>query len=287
MADAASSPPDFRQAALLIAAHGSPGSRGGRTSSRKLAKAITHMDLFADVTAGFLTEKPFAEDVLKGFDAPEIYVVPNMTANGYITNHKLPNALGLTGRVTERIGPHGRQRIILTEPLGTHPLVARIIANRIKGVMAQLNLDRDETALVLIGHGSTKSRGSFTRTESVANELSTFDLEISTVTAYLEEAPFVKDWRELTDAETVVFSPFLISDGFHASQDIPLAIGFNPGDAAFQEALENRRINETEQDGRRIIYTPPVGDEPDMADIVLARVRQARSAMKRDDKTLK
>lgn len=273
----ASLPPDFRHAALLIAAHGSPNSRGGRTATRKIAQTITAMDMFAEVSVGFLTEKPFIADVLQSLDAPEIYVVPNMAANGYVTTRKLPDALGLTGRVTERIGPKGRQRVFLSEPVGTHPLVSRIIANRVKGVISSLALDEDETALIVVGHGSTKSRESFMRTESVANELGAFGVNISIVTAYLEEAPFVKDWSDLTDAQTVIFSPFLISDGFHGSQDIPLAIGFNPNDAKFQDTLNQRLINETAQDGRRILYIPPLGDDVDMADIVLARVRQAQN----------
>lgn len=276
MADAPSTAPDYQNAALLIAAHGSPGSRGGRTSTRKLANTITKLNLFGEVAAGFLTEKPFAADVLSSFDTPEIYVVPNMTANGYITTHKLPLALGLTGRITEHIGPRGRQRVILTEPAGTHPLVSRIMANRIKGVISTLALDESETALVVVGHGSSKSRASFARTEGVATELRAFGLDMATVTAYLEEPPFVKDWHSLTDAQTVVFAPFLISDGFHGSQDIPLAIGFNPATQAFQDSLDQGLVNETEYDGRRIIYIPPVGDEPDMAEIILARVRQAQ-----------
>ena len=276
MPDDAADAPDFQDAALLIVAHGSPGSRGGRTSTRKLARAIDKLGLFDEVAAGFLSEEPFADEVLKKFDAREIYVVPNMTANGYITTHKLPRALGLTGHVTERIGPQGHKRVILTDPVGTHPLVSRIMANRVKLVISALGLDEAETSLVVVGHGSSKSRASFSRTETVANELGAFGLDISTVTAYLEETPFVKDWRDLTDAETLIFAPFLISDGFHGSQDIPQAIGFDPGDDAFQDALDNGRINETVQDGRRIIYIPPLGDEADMAEVILARVRQAQ-----------
>lgn len=275
MPDDASTVPDFRSAALLIAAHGSPGSREGRTSTRKLTHTIAGFDLFGEVAAGFLSEKPFAVDVLRKFDAAEIYIVPNMTTNGYITTHKLPQALSLTGKVTESIGPQGRQRIILTEPVGTHPLVSRIIANRIKGVISERALDPSQTALVVVGHGSTKSRESFARTQSVADELSAFGIKVNTVTAYLEEAPFVKDWRGLTDAQTVLFAPFLISDGLHASQDIPQSIGFDPADKSFQDTLAQGLVNETIQGERRIIYIPPVGDEPDMADIILARVKQA------------
>lgn len=271
--------PDFHDAALLIAAHGSPGSRGGRTSTRKHAQTLSELGLFGEVAAGFLTEKPFAADVLNGFDAQDVYVVPNMTAKGYITTHKLPQALGLTGPVTERIGPQGRQRIILTEPVGTHPLVPRIMANRIKATMQSLSLDAPETTLVVVGHGSTKSRESFAQTEHVADEINELGLEVTTVTAYLEEPTFVKDWTNLSDGHTFVFAPFLISDGFHGSQDIPHAIGFNPGDAAFQENLAQGRINETISEGRRVIYLPPLGDDADMAEIVLARVKQAQKSL--------
>jgi len=275
MADDAPTTPDLSNAALLIAAHGSPGSKGGRTSTRKLAHTISEMGIFGKVAAGFLTEKPFANDVLNTITAPDVYVVPNMTANGYIATHKLPQALSLTGKVTERIGSQGRQRVFLTEPVGTHPLGSRIGANCIKAAMEGLCLEDHDTCVVLIGHGSTKSRESFMRTQTVASELTTFGLTTTVVTAFLEEAPLVKDWRELTDAQTVVFVPFLISDGFHASKDIPLGIGFDPGDATFQDTLAQGGINETTQDGRRIIYLPPTGDEPDMVEIVLARVRQA------------
>jgi len=278
MASDASPAPDLQNAALLIAAHGSPSSRGGRTSTRKLVQSISKLNIFAEVAAGFLTEEPFAVDVLRDLNAPDIYVVPNMTANGYITSHKLPQALSLTGPVTEQIGPHGHRRVLLSEPTGTHPLVSRIMANRIKGVMDLLAINMADAALVVVGHGSTKSRASFVRTEEISSELHAFGLNIATHTAYLEEAPFVKDWQDLSDAETIVFAPFLISDGFHASQDIPQAIGFDPNDKIFQDTLSQGMVNETTKDGRRIVYIPPVGDEPDMVDIVLARVRHVRDA---------
>lgn len=265
----------YGKAALLLAAHGSPGTRGGRTSTRKHAETIAELGLFAEVAAGFLTEKPFVDGVLKSLEAPEILMVPNMAAAGYIFTHKLPLALGLTGRVTERIGPKGRQRIVLADPVGTHPLITRIVANMVKAALRENACDPQDTTVVLVGHGSTKSRESFTRTKAVAGELAAYGLGAPVVPAFLEEAPFVTDWRGLSDAPTLVFVPFLISDGFHASQDIPLAIGFNPAAAGFQEKLAHGSINETLVDGRRVLYLPAVGDAPDMVDIILARAKQA------------
>jgi len=126
---------DFSRAGLLIAAHGSPSTPGGRTSSRKHAEAIEKLGLFADVKAGFLTEKPFVMDVLNQFDSPEVYVVPNLACAGFISTTKLPQALGLTGAVTERVGPGGHQRIYLTDPVGTDPRVAETFAQRILAAM--------------------------------------------------------------------------------------------------------------------------------------------------------
>lgn len=277
MADTPPLPDDLKDAALLIAAHGSPGSKGGRTSTRRHAERIANQRLFGEVAAGFLTEKPFADDVLDGIDAPVVYIVPNMTAAGYITTHKLPKGLGLTGRVTEHIGPRGRQRLVLCDPVGTHPLVPKIFAGHILRALTLTGHAADpDTAVVVVGHGSTKGRESFARTAQVAADMAEYGLRPAPETVFLEEAPFVKDWRDVTDAKTVLFAPFLISDGFHGSQDIPLAIGFDPGDKHFQETLAQGGINETQQDGRRILYIPPVGDIAEMAELVVARALQAR-----------
>lgn len=273
-------PRDRSNAAVLIAAHGSPGSRGGRTSTRRHADAIAKTGLFKQVEAGFLTEKPYVLDVLAGLDADVVYIVPNTTANGFITTRKLPEALSLTGPVTERIGPKGRQSIVLTEPVGTHPLAAKVFADHINSALDHVGMHADpDTAVVVVGHGSTRGGESKARTEQIASEMTAFGLRPAPAVALLEEPPFVKDWRTLTDAKTVLFAPFLISDGFHGSQDIPLAIGFDPGDATFQKTLAEGGINETEVDGRRVLYIPPLGDVQEMAELVLARIKHAQDAL--------
>jgi len=275
------SPPNFSSAGVLIAAHGSPNSPGGPSATRHHAEHLANMEIFAEVSAGFMAEKPFVSDVLDDLESSEIYIVPNLATMGYIYQEKLPKALGLTGQVTERITPKGHQRLILTEPVGSHPLIVKMMTSSIEATLKAFAIDTDDTALVIVGHGSTKSRASFQQTEKIASEIAQFGLadiagHKAIFKAFLEEVPFVEDWRMQTEAQNVIFAPFLISDGFHANRDIPLAIGFDPGDLDFQANLAQGKASETMFNGQRLIYLPPLGSHPDVAEIIFSRVKQAQ-----------
>jgi len=271
--------PDFSTAAVLIAAHGSPSSSGGRSATRKHAKNLAKLAPFSQVEAGFLSEKPYASDVLDAMTADKVYVVPNTASDGFITREKLPAALGLTGRVSERIGPSGRQQVILTEAVGTHPLVAAILAENILSAVKGLDIDPSDTAVIVVGHGSTKGNANAEQTNKVAAALHQHGLDLPFATAFLEQDPKVQNWRALTTAKTVVFAPFLISEGFHATQDIPLAIGFDPSDEAFQAALANDQPVQMRLGKTRVIFLNPVGESPQVADVILARIKHARDAL--------
>lgn len=270
--------PDFSTAAVLIAAHGSPSSSGGRSATRRHAQNLAKLAPFAQVEAGFLSEKPYASGVLDAMTAGEVYVVPNTASDGYITREKLPAALGLTGHVTERIGSGGRQRVILTEAVGTHPLVAAIMAENILTALKGLDIDPNDTQIIVVGHGSSKGTANAEQTQKVAATLHQHGLDLPFATAFLEQDPKVQNWRALTMAKTVVFAPFLISEGFHATQDIPLAIGFDPSDDAFQAALAKDQPVQMRLGKTRVIFLNPVGESPQMADVILARIKQAHDA---------
>ena len=276
MADAHSPVFDFSAAGLIIAAHGSPSTPGGKTSTRRHAETIRKLGLFADVQEAFLTEKPFAKDVLDSMETPEIFIVPNLACAGFISTNKLPKALGLTGPVTERIGPSGHQRVFLCDPVGSDPGIVKIVAGRIAQGMTEMGVPVDGTEIVMIGHGSQKSSASFHCTINLIESLSEQGMDMPLTSAFLEEPPFIESWRELTDAKTVVFVPYLISDGYHGADEIPRDIGFNPKDEGFQERLKQGQPNETEIEGRRLIYLPPIGDAPEMAQLVLNQARAAQ-----------
>lgn len=281
--------PDFSTTALLIAAHGSPHSAGGTSATRSQARTLANLEIFGEVGAGFISEKPFIHDVLDDIEAAEVYIVPNLATTGYIYTDKLPKALGLTGTVTERITPRGHQRLILTPPVGTHPLIAKIMTASIQAMMKDLDLKAKDTALMVIGHGSTKSRACFEQIKKLIHEMAQFGLIQSDLAesaeqeaifaGFLEEIPFVEDWNMQTKAKNIIFAPALISDGFHAIRDIPLAIGFDPSEAQFVSDMAQGRPSERHLNGHRLIYMPPVGTNPDMAEIIFSRVKQAHEKL--------
>ena len=273
---------DFSKTAVLIAAHGSPGSVGGRSATRRHAQSLAKLGNFAQVSAGFLTEKPFAANVLQSMrdtGVDDIYVVPNMASDGFIAREKLPQALDLTEQISEHIGPNGRQRVILTEVAATHPLIATFMADNVLSALQDLDIAQSDSALIVVGHGSSKGNANAEQTQKVADALPQYGLQLPIITAFLDQEPKVHDWRARTQAKTVIFALFLISDGFHATQDIPRAIGFDPEDAAFQAALAKDAPSQIRLSGSQVIFLSPVGESPKMADVFLARVKQAREAL--------
>ncbi len=84
------------------------------------------------------------------------------------------------------------------------------------------------------------------------------------------------DCYQIAQTKNLVVVPFFISDGLHAQEDIPVLLGeperaVNERLAAGQPAWRNP----TEKNGRLVWYSPAVGSEPRLADVILERVREA------------
>ena len=47
--------------------------------------------------------------------------------------------------------------------------------------------------------------------------------------AFIEEAPLVSDWPQMTTAEHLIVLPYLIGGGLHAQEDIPIMLGISAG----------------------------------------------------------
>ena len=86
----------------------------------------------------------------------------------------------------------------------------------------------------------------------------------------MEQKPFVKDWRTLTDCRDVIVVPFFISDGLHSYEDIPVLLGLthNIREAGF--------INPHVEGNRRLWYATAIGTASSMADLILAQVQDFR-----------
>jgi sirohydrochlorin cobaltochelatase len=197
-----------------------------------------------------------------------IYIVPVFISEGYFCQEVLPRELRLSGAVTERDG----KKIFYCDPVGVHPSMTKLLMKRADEVAP--GVPREQTSLVIVGHGTSlneNSRKAIETQVALIREGNHGFAEV--VDAYMEEAPFIAKWPELTTAPHVVVVPFFIADGLHSYQDIPVLLGIEsePGAAASQSDVF--RHNPHELHGRKLYYSNAIGTEPLLADVILDQVR--------------
>jgi sirohydrochlorin cobaltochelatase len=93
---------------------------------------------------------------------------------------------------------------------------------------------------------------------------------------FLEEEPRISEFDHLAKTRHVVVVPFFISDGMHTQEDIPVLLGESK--QIVQQRLaagQGTWRNPTERRGKLIWYAPAVGTDPQIADVILERVREA------------
>ena len=96
---------------------------------------------------------------------------------------------------------------------------------------------------------------------------------------FLEEDPRISECYQLARTKHLVVVPFFISDGLHTREDIPVLLG--EAKTAVQQRLAAGQPvwrNPTEKNGKLVWYSPAVGSEPQLADVILEQVREAAGA---------
>jgi len=246
---------DRKAATLVIAAHGSSRHPGARPVLRH-AEELRQRGLFADVKPGFLKEPPFLADVLADIETAQAFVVPMVTGNGTITDTLIPGIVA---------DSECAATVHMCLPVGNHPMLTNIMAERVGGVLSGHGLAVNNCALLLAAHGNARNPDVAEAARAVAVNLGR-ELGIASAAAFIEEAPFISDWPDLLDAENVIVLPFLIGGGFHCVEDLPGMLGLDaldetPGVAGPFTVHE-----------RRLWCCPAVGNEAAIADIIVERV---------------
>ncbi len=133
---------------------------------------------------------------------------------------------------------------------------------------------RNETSLVIVGHGTTLNEQSRKAIESQVALIRGGGHGFAEVLdAYMEEAPFVKDWDELAASPNVVVVPFFIADGLHSYQDIPVLLGLEAEPTAAASRNDVFRNNPHHLRGRKLYYSSAIGTDPLMVDVILDQAR--------------
>ena len=221
---------------------------------------------------GFWKEEANFRQALRQTRCAQVYVVPNFISSGYFTEQVIPRELGLTGGVATI----GGQQVGYCEPVGLHPAMTEALLRKAREVVVASGkaiADPARTACLFIcGHGTSLNDNSTKIIHERAAEIRARGLFADCQGVLMEQTPFVKDWRTLTDCPDVIVVPFFISDGLHSYEDIPVLLGLthNVHEAGF--------TNPQVEAGRRLWYASAIGTAAFLADVIVAQVEQFRAA---------
>ena len=261
-----------KSAALIIVGHGSTLNPDSSAPTLRCADEIRQRGIFAEVVCAFWKEEPSMREVFYSVSSDLIFIVPNFISEGYFTREVLPRELKLDGPVTHREG----KTIVYCDPVGIHPHMTRLLLHRADEVAP--GVPRAKTSLIIVGHGTSLNEQSRKAIEAQVALIRSENHGFAEVCdAYMEEAPLIAKWDEITSAHNVVVVPFFIADGLHSYQDIPVMLGIEPEPTAAASRNEVFRHNPHPLRSRRLYYSSAIGTEPMMANVILDQVTDAVS----------
>jgi len=109
---------------LVLAAHGSRHDPAVNEQISGYAATISARCGFSEAVAVFHQGQPCFAESLDRLTVDEIVIVPVMASDGYYCSTVLPSQLARNAR-------WGRVRVHITDPVGTHPQIATLIARRL------------------------------------------------------------------------------------------------------------------------------------------------------------
>ncbi len=262
--------------ALVISGHGSHLSPQTAAPAWQHANAIRAMGVFDEVTCAFWREAPSLHRVLDTLTADDITIVPLFTSQGYFSRNVLPTEFGLDGLITQRNG-----RVIrYTETVGQHPHMADVVAERVESVIAQFGLDPAQTALALAGHGTQRDPDSAAATRKQAEIMRATGRFAEVVAVYMEEPPEIERVYEITHSPSIIVVPFFVADGSHTQEDIPRSLRLT------RKPDQEKYAVPSTVSGRAVYYTPAVGMESSVAQVILDLARAAGAPLRQPQPTM-
>lgn len=120
--------------------------------------------------------------------------------------------------------------------------------------------DLSQSALVIVGHGSTLNPDSSAPTLRHAGEIRRRGIFAEVVTAFWKEEPSLREVLRTVDSSDVYVVPNFISEGYFTRTVIP------------RELRLDGPV--TELDGKTIRYCEPTGNHPEMTRLLLHRARE-------------
>jgi sirohydrochlorin cobaltochelatase len=257
-----------RQSALILVGHGSTLNPDSSAPTFQHADEIVRRRLFREVYCAFWKEEPSLREVLRMVESKEVYVVPNFISEGYFTETVIPRELDLSGPITER----DDKLIKYCQPVGNDPRMIDLLLSRARTIAPDVS--PANASLLIVGHGTQLNERSAEAARLQVQRIREKQIYAEVSEAYMEEAPFIADWRKLTSQPDVIVVPFFIADGLHSYEDIPELLGIDQALRPRKASSAKTPITKQTQppyviDGRRLYYGSAIGTDPLMAEIIL------------------
>jgi sirohydrochlorin cobaltochelatase len=270
---------EFAGDTLVVLGHGTSLNDQSAAPVFQHAAELRRRKIFREVREAFWKQEPQIKKVLAGISAPRIFIAPLFISEGYFAADKIPKDLGfnfpnnlsLTIRHTS---------LYYCKPIGSHDSMTKVILSRAAEIVKQFPFPRlpknSDITLFIAGHGTEKNEDSRKPIDRQVELIRAQSIYAAVHAVFLEESPRIPACYSLAQTKNVVVVPFFISDGLHTQEDIPVLLG------EARRIVEQRIAsgqpawrNPTEKNGRLVWYSPAVGTEPLLADVILERVAEA------------
>ncbi len=269
---------EFSDSVLVVLGHGTEQNTDSAAPVYQHAAELRRRNLFAGVREAFWKQEPQIKDVLPGLAAQPRVHRAAVHQRRLFASEVIPRELGFAGR-SSLVTRHSS--LFYCSPVGSHDSMTGVILARAQEIIKQYPFPRApapaEIGLFIAGHGTDKNENSRQPIDRQVELIRTRNLYGSVHAIFLEENPRIPECYGLARTKNLVVVPFFISDGLHTQEDIPVLLG-EPRAAVQHRLAAGQPVwrNPTEKHGKRVWYTPAVGSEPHLADVILDRVREAQ-----------
>jgi sirohydrochlorin cobaltochelatase len=270
---------DFFDAVLVVLGHGTVLNVESAAPVFQHAAELRRRNVFAEVREAFWKQEPQIKKVLAEISAPRVFVAPLFICEGYFSAKIIPQELGFSFPENLKLKIQNSERFYC-KPVGTHGGMTNVILSRAKEIVERFPFPcsprpRDIT-LFTAGHGTDKNENSRKAIEQQVELIRAMNIYADVHAIFLEESPRITDCYLIAKTKNIVIVPFFISDGLHTQEDIPILLGEAKRVVGQRLAASQPTWrNPTECNGKLVWYSPSVGTELLMADVILERVREA------------
>jgi len=273
---------DFSDATLVLLGHGTEQHPDSGAPVFQHGATLRRRGLFAAVREAFWKQSPDVRAIWAEVASPRVFVVPLFISEGYFSEQVIPRELGFApARPPQtRLMRRNSQLWHYCRPVGTHARMAEVLLARARGVVAAFPFPRspraEEISLFVAGHGTGRDANSRRAVEAAAERLRALKQYAGVQAVFLDETPRIAECYALARTRYVVVVPFFMSDGLHVTEDIPVMLG-EPAEAVRQRRAAGQPSwrNPTERHGKLVWCAPAAGTDPQLAEVILERVREA------------